>query len=211
MEPAERGEIDYYCLGVDTSGTGDDETVLLDIAVDKNGKVWPDRIYTEVTSNQIDLARTVETKHNERGYKHIYLDSTGIGQSLVDACNKRPDFLPVRGVNFKADKVDMFTNLVMLFEQKRINFTYLDKRDRKKMKYQLQGLQRDYGQYGDQALKIRSEENDDYPDALGLACFGLYIRDRWKVLDAEIMDPQYQPRPRRPRSMFDIPPMRFRL
>ena len=118
-------EFEYYDLGVDTSGKGLDETVLMDVGVTKEGKCVVVDIYTEETTDQTLLARVIEKKHKVRHYRSINVDSTGMGDGLVDACKHTDTFLPVRTVQFKTEKIEMYNGLVVLFENRGINLSHV--------------------------------------------------------------------------------------
>ena len=71
---------------------------------------------------------------------------------------------PVRGVIFSLqEKAEMYKNLRLLFENHKIKLKQINK-----MVYQLSYLRREYTETG--IMKIKSDEHDDYPDSLALAC-----------------------------------------
>ncbi len=187
-------EIDYWTLGVDTSGKGADETVLIDVAVTKSGHCLPSDAYTEETTDQTLLAKIIEKRHKIKHYRNIYIDSTGLGEGLVDACKHVNTPLPVMAVNFKKEKVEIFNGLVILFENRNINFTNFPEEYIDKCRQQLQYLYADYGLHGDGTVKIRThDDHDDFPDALALACYSQYGGEEWHKLPDDIMDPDLVP------------------
>ena len=112
-----------------------------------------------------------------RDYKveTVYVDETGLGGGLIDLARERS--LPARGVMFTLqEKADMYKNLRLLFENKRISL-----KDVNKLVYQLSYLRREYTETG--IMKIKSDEHDDYPDSLVLACRAVQGGDGWFALD----------------------------
>ena len=73
-------------------------------------------------------------------------------------------------------KASMYKNLRLLFENHKITLRKVDK-----MVYQLSYLTREYTEGG--IMKIKSEEHDDYPDSLVLACRAVTSGNQWHVLD----------------------------
>ena len=161
------------------------------MGVTKNGLCLPGDVYTEETTDQTELAKVIEKKHRFKKYRNIYVDSTGLGEGLVDACKHVGTQLPIRAVNFKSEKVEIYNSLVVLFENRGINFTNFSADDEMKCRQQLQYLYADYGLHGDSTVKIRThDEHDDYPDALALACYFQYGGDEWHELPPSIVDPE---------------------
>ena len=71
---------------------------------------------------------------------------------------------PVRGVVFTMqEKAVMYRTLRLLFENHRVKI-----KDINKLIYQLSYIRREYTETG--IMKIKSDEHDDYPDSLALAC-----------------------------------------
>ena len=105
----------------------------------------------------------------------VYIDETGLGGGLVDL--GREQGLPIRGIVFSLqEKAKLYKNLRLLFENKRIKL-----KDINKLVYQLSYLRREYTETG--IMKIRSDEHDDYPDSLVLACRAVEGGDGWHLLD----------------------------
>ncbi len=187
-------EIAHYDLGVDTSGKGEDETVVMEIAITKTGVCFPVGIYTEDTTDQTKLAATIASKHRLRNYRRIYVDSTGLGEGLVDALKHTKVYLPVTPINFKAEKVEMYNGLVVAFENRGINLSHVPEGHHEKFRRQLQYLYADYGLHGDGAVKIRTfDDHDDYADALALGCYSQYGVGEWHEMPADIMGDDLDP------------------
>ena len=70
----------------------------------------------------------------------------------------------------------MYKNLRLLFENHNIKLKQINK-----MVYQLSYLRREYTETG--IMKIKSDEHDDYPDSLVLACRSVSSGDGWYLLD----------------------------
>src|SRR5574337_458657 len=91
LTQVQRPKFEYFELGVDTSGKGSDETVLMTFGVTSDC-IFPIDVYTEVTTDQTELAKTINAMHRQYNYRRIYVDSTGLGDTLVDNCQKEnPD------------------------------------------------------------------------------------------------------------------------
>ena len=175
------GNCDYY-LGVDISRMGGDETVYLDIAVDNKSNAYVTNIETESFSDLTDIAERIYKKNKSRFYKEIFIDSTGLGAGVYDICKKKnldtDVYMPIVDVNFRSEKEIIYTNLTLLFERKKIFIKGWEK-----LAYQLQYLTKDHGKDGDSAhMKIKSEEHDDLPDGLALACKRVYGGGEVKLL-----------------------------
>ena len=70
----------------------------------------------------------------------------------------------------------MYKSLRLLFENHKIKLN-----DINKLIYQLSYLRREYTESG--IMKIKSDEHDDYPDSLVLACKAVSSGDSWHVMD----------------------------
>jgi len=167
----ERPQFEYYEAGVDTSGKGADETVIT-IAGVLNGVVYPVEIYTELTTEQPALARKLKEFNRIYGLRRVYIDETGIGDTLMDLLNEIDPTINIYGINFKSDKTDLFVNLERLFEERFIKLSLLEEYHMDKMAEQLQYMYWDHGKFKDQQPKVRSEHADDYSDSLALVAFG---------------------------------------
>jgi len=179
MEYDERPKFEYYEMGVDTSGKGKDETVLTIIGVTEDGRIFPVDCYSELTTDQVRLAEKVKEFHSIYNFRRIYFDETGMGDTLGDIMRDKYPALPIYGVNFKSEKTDLYVNLERMFEEhssmkgrRIINMTLLTGLHHDKMIEQVSYMYWDYGKFKDQQPKARSENHDDYPDSLALACYG---------------------------------------
>ena len=98
-----------------------------------------------------------------------------MGGGLIDLARERD--LPARGVMFSLqEKADMYKNLRLLFENHKIKLKQVNK-----LVYQLSYLRREYTETG--VMKIKSDEHDDYPDSLVLACRAVSSGENWHVVD----------------------------
>ena len=169
-----KGRVRYY-MGVDVARTGRDETVYTICAVDENNTVFVEEVEHESQSNVVQVAGRMGEFARKYNIQTIYIDETGLGGGLVDL--GRENGLPVRGVVFSlVEKAEMYKNLRLLFENHKIKLKNIDK-----LVYQLSYLRREYTESG--IMKIKSDEHDDYPDSLVLACKAVQSGDGWYVLE----------------------------
>lgn len=169
-----KGRVKYY-MGLDVARTGRDETVFTIVGVDENDNVFVEEIESESQSNVVQVAGRIKEYTDKYNLETVYVDETGLGGGLIDLA--RAQGSPVRGVMFTLqEKAKMYGDLRMLFENHRIKI-----REINKMIYQLSYLRREYTETG--IMKIKSDEHDDYPDSLALACRAVAGGDSWHVLD----------------------------
>ena len=167
------GDVRYY-MGVDVARTGRDETVYTICGVDKKDAVFVELVEAESQSNVVDVCGRMNQLARDYNVETIYVDETGLGGGLIDLA--REQGLPCRGVMFTLqEKATMYKNLRLLFENHKITLKTVDK-----MVYQLSYLRREYTETG--IMKIKSDEHDDYPDSLVLACKAVASGDGWYVL-----------------------------
>ena len=166
-----RPKFDYYDCGVDTSGKGADETVITMTGV-INDVSYPVEIYTELTTEQPVLARKIRELNKIYGFRRIYIDETGMGDTLMDMCKEVDPSMPIIGINFKSDKTNIYVNLERLFEERLINLSLLEDFHKDKLSEQLSYMYWDHGKFKDQQPKVRSEHADDYSDSLALVSYG---------------------------------------
>jgi len=167
------GDVRYY-MGVDVARTGRDETVYTICGVDKKDAVFVELVEAESQSNVVDVCGRMNQLARDYNVETVYVDETGLGGGLIDLA--REQGLPCRGVMFTLqEKATMYKNLRLLFENHKITLKTVDK-----MVYQLSYLRREYTETG--IMKIKSDEHDDYPDSLVLACKAVASGDGWYVL-----------------------------
>ena len=169
-----KGRVRYF-MGVDVARTGRDETVYTVVGVDDEDHVFVEHVEAESQSNVVDVCGRMGEFCRDYKVETVYVDETGLGGGLIDLARERD--LPARGVMFTLqEKADMYKNLRLLFENKRITL-----KDVNKLVYQLSYLRREYTETG--IMKIKSDEQDDYPDSLVLACRAVQGGDGWFALD----------------------------
>jgi len=169
-----KGRLRYY-MGVDVARTGRDETVYTICGVDEQNTVFVEEVENEGQSNVVQVSGRMGELARKYNVQTIYIDETGLGGGLVDI--GRESGLPVRGVVFSLqEKAEMYKNLRLLFENHKIKLKKIDK-----LVYQLSYLRREYTESG--IMKIKSDEHDDYPDSLVLACKAVQSGDGWYLLD----------------------------
>ena len=169
-----KGRVSYY-MGVDVARTGRDETVYTIIGVDTNEVAFIEEVDFEAQSNVVQVSGKIQDFCRKYNIETVFVDETGLGGGLVDLA--RSQGTPVRGVIFTLqEKADMYRNLRLLFENHRIKLKQINK-----LIYQLSYLRREYTETG--IMKIKSDEHDDYPDSLVLACKAMSAGGQWHVLD----------------------------
>ena len=169
-------------IGVDIARSGKDETVFIIIAVDESDNVYVKEAYSEESSTIVSVVDKVSEFANKyrENLEVLYMDETGLGAGAVDLALSRN--LPVRGITFSLqEKEKMYNTLVTLFENGRIKLG-----SSTKLAYQLSYLQKAYTPNNN--LRIESEEHDDFPDALALACKIVQQGDAWRLLEGNIDD-----------------------
>tara|TARA_B100001750_G_C15519180_1_gene609962 strand:+ start:1933 stop:3315 length:1383 start_codon:yes stop_codon:yes gene_type:complete len=167
------GRVRYY-MGVDVARSGRDETVYTVIAVDEKDTVFLELVDSESQSNIVDVAGKMSELARTYNIETTFIDETGLGGGLVDLA--REQGMACRGVIFTLqEKAEMYKNLRLLFENHKIVLKQVSK-----MVYQLSYLRREYTETG--IMKIKSEEHDDYPDSLVLACRSVYSGEGWHLL-----------------------------
>ena len=169
-----KGRVNYY-MGVDIARTGRDETVFTIVGVDENDIVFVEEVIAESQSNVVDVCGRVGDLCRDYKIESVFVDETGLGGGLVDLAREQE--IPVRGVVFSLqEKAEMYKNLRLLFENHRIKL-----KDINKLVYQLSYLRREYTETV--IMKIRSDEHDDYPDSLVLACRAMNAGGGWHVME----------------------------
>jgi hypothetical protein len=168
------GEVSYY-MGVDVARSGRDETVYTVISVDKEDEIFVEDVFAESQSNVVDVCGRIGEMVRDYRLETVFIDETGLGGGLIDLAREQD--IPARGVVFSLqEKASMYKNLRLLFENHRITLKKVDK-----LVYQLSYLTREYTESG--IMKVRSEEHDDYPDSLVLACRAVASGNTWHVID----------------------------
>ena len=163
-----------YYMGVDLARVGKDETVFTLIAVDDNEKVYVIRTYSEAQSNLVDLVDRIAGWCRDYPIETVFMDETGLGAGAVDLALNRD--LPVEGIVFTLQsKEEMYTTLRLLFENKRIKLSQIDK-----LIYQLSYVRREYVG-GHMRVVVDEGNHDDYADSLALACNAVGGGEKWVV------------------------------
>lgn len=181
----QRPKFEYFECSVDTSGKGSDETVIITAGV-ISGCLFPIEVYTEVTTDQVKLARKINELYKVYGYRRIYVDSTAVGETLVDNCRNENPALPIYGLNFREFKVDLYVNLERLFEHRLINLSLLDQFHRDKLDEQVRSMYFEFGKHKETPEKVRTDApHDDYADALALVAYGQQRGEEIQELDGE--------------------------
>jgi len=166
-------------MGVDVARKGRDETVFLIMAVDEDDKAYVKETYGEGQSNLVDVAGRIGEYCRKYPIETVYVDETGLGAGVIDLA--RSQDLPVRGIVFSlSEKSKMYGNLRTLFENHRIKIPTLGK-----LINQLGMLKREYSIEGKMKVINEDDRDDDYADALALACNAIMMGNEWHVLDLD--------------------------
>lgn len=164
-----------YFLGVDCARFGNDETVYT-IGETEVGSKELKIINILATSKKpvTDIIGRVMEWHKTYKFRAVYMDATGLGGGAVDVLKQNR--IPLQnmegefdGVTFTLkNKQEMYKNLKLMMEQKRIKYPKIDK-----LIMQLADMQYEYTHSG--GLKLHHPDNghDDFPDSLALACCGI--------------------------------------
>jgi phage FluMu gp28-like protein len=169
-----RGRLKHY-MGVDVARSGRDETVFTIVSVDEDDSVFVEEVFSETQSNVVQVCGRIGDMVRDYRLETVFIDETGLGGGLIDLAREQD--IPARGVVFSLqEKGSMYKNLRLLFENHKITLKNVDK-----MIYQLSYLKRAYTENGQ--MKVKSDEHDDYPDSLVLACRALTAGNNWYVLD----------------------------
>ena len=169
---------DLY-LGVDPARLGSDETVYTIVAVDEKRDAYVVETYSKEDTLTTEIVVDIKGYFNKYGsrLKMCYCDETGLGAGVVDMA--RVESVPIQGlVMSQMGKERIYNTLTGLFDNHRIHLGI----DQPRLQYQLAYLQK---KYAGAHMSIVSEEHDDYPDSLALACMDLEERDSWRMYDGK--------------------------
>ncbi len=167
-----------FYMGLDVARSGKDETVYMIIEVDEEEKVRVVEYSKESQSNLVDIVGVIGEYLQKYNLETIYIDETGLGGGVVDLARRR-DY-PIRGITFSlTTKSEMYKNIRMIFENKKIVVPQEDK----KVLYQLSYLKREYTEEGKLKVKVEAGSKDDHADALALACNAISYGDGWYYIE----------------------------
>lgn len=163
-----------FFMGVDVARSGRDETVYLVIEVDEDDKIRVVEYQKESQSNLVDVVGKIGELITKYPIETAYIDETGLGGGVVDLALRRE--YPIRGITFSlSEKSKMYSNIRMIFENKKIVVPQDDRR----VLYQLSYLKREYTEEGKLKVKVNEGAKDDHADALALACNAVNFGDGW--------------------------------
>jgi len=172
------GRTTFY-MGLDVARSGKDETVYMIIEVDEDEKVRVVEYSKESQSNLVDIVGEIGVYLQKYNLETVYIDETGLGAGVVDLARRR-DY-PVRGITFSlTSKSEMYKNIRMIFENKKIVVPQEDK----KVLYQLSYLKREYTEEGKLKVKVEEGSKDDHADALALACNAISYGEGWYYIES---------------------------
>ena len=171
------GETRYF-MGLDVARSGRDETVFIIIEVDEENKIRVVEYERESQSNLVDVTARIGELLQKYPLETVFIDETGLGGGVVDLARKRE--YPVRAITFSlTEKSKMYSNIRMIFENKKIVVPQDDKR----VLYQLSYLKRAYTEEGRLKVKVEEGTKDDHADALALACQAVSFGDGWHYIE----------------------------
>ena len=155
-----------------------DETVFIIIEVDEENKIRVVEYERESQSNLVDVTARIGELLQKYPLETVFIDETGLGGGVVDLARKRE--YPVRAITFSlTEKSKMYSNIRMIFENKKIVVPQDDKR----VLYQLSYLKRAYTEEGRLKVKVEEGTKDDHADALALACQAVSFGDGWHYIE----------------------------
>jgi len=162
-----REDTDSAYLGVDLASTGGDASVY--VSIDGNGNVFDiEDTHDMPMTDAMGRVRELDSYHE---YDTIMIDSTGLGQGVVDQI--REDLgRKVTGFKFTNEKKQsLYNTLTNHLQNGDITFEFVPNENRSGNKLVEQCLELEYSYTSTGKLKIEhpSGGHDDYSDALGLA------------------------------------------
>lgn len=168
-----KGKLRYY-FGVDVARSGFDETVIIVMGVDETNTGFVVDMIKEGQSNINALTFRIEGLAETYKPESIYIDESGLGGGLVDNCKARG--LPIRPITFSLkSKAEIFKDLRMIFEGKRIKIKYSE------IAEQLSMMSIEYTE--NNLMKIKSDGRDDAATALALVAQAISQADEWHLLE----------------------------
>lgn len=175
-----------YILGVDLNRRGKDETafvVLEQFPFDDNTVIVS---YIE-TCNYTNLAETIDRimiLNSYFDFRKIYVDATGMGGGVFDVLNKKLSRGIVEEVIFtRNSKAEMFYNLKLLMQQKRLKFpNYLESTNPyvKKLYFQLLSIRAEFSDDSQSKVPKIFHESTSHDDIVcSLALAALYFEKKY--------------------------------
>jgi hypothetical protein len=157
-----------YVLGVDIAHLGEDSTVYIVLKKSYFNDLLVVDYVEEVATNTLDIVIDhIKALNHKFNFTKVYLDYTGMGTGVGDVLRSQLGYIiePVLFTN--QSKMDMFSNLTMLFTNKRLVIP-----QHNKLIYQLRDLRYEKSGEGN-SIKIHHPVggHDDFPCALALAAF----------------------------------------
>lgn len=114
-----------------------------------------------------DVVKSIQRLYKQHNIRKIFYDQTGVGEGPGEFMHDLG--LPIEGIKFSLQsKMNMFSNLKLLFEKRQIHIPRLTK-----MLDELYAFQYEYTQGDNIKLGHPEGGHDDYVDSLCLAAYGL--------------------------------------
>ncbi len=169
-----------YILGVDIARTGADETAYIIIEQPSfTDECFVIYAFAEHTPTLTQVIGRVINLHNYFNFTKIYIDETGLGSGVGDVLKSEIGYV-VEGIMFTMkSKADMFNNLKLLFQQKKLiipDYTQAENSIWKKLYFQLLSINYEFNKTGNLLISHKERSHDDLVCALALA--GLYFSSK---------------------------------
>jgi len=160
-------ETDVCYMGVDIAATGGDLSVY--VCIDNEGNVFNIE-YTE-DKPLTDAIGRVQTLDQKYDFDRIMVDSTGLGQGVVD---QLMEYLgqKVEGFKFSNDsKQSLYNTLKNELQKKELSYYFISDKDEpeNRMVKQCLDLKKSFTSTGKLKISHPSNGHDDFSDALALA------------------------------------------
>lgn len=174
-----------YVLGIDFSRMGADETgiIILEQLPDHD-KIFISYLETIAKKPLNETIGRVLYLHSIFNFRKIICDVTGLGAGPVDVLKEKLGGI-VEGITFTAaTKADMFYNLKLLLQQKKLiipDYRASNKPAIKKLFYQFLSIRQEFGSNSSMP-KFTHEDNthDDLICALALACLFFRVGKKFR-------------------------------
>jgi hypothetical protein len=151
--------------GVDVAGAGDAETVVA--LSDYDGNVFTIESYNKPLPEE---RRRIQDLHNHYDFEQINIDYGGVGTGFVEELSERVGRRTINGIFLSTkNKEDVYQTFKARLQNDEVALCHDNS-----LKRQMENL--GYSRTANGTLRIQpksDEYNDDYPDAVALAVYGL--------------------------------------
>lgn len=163
---SERHPKAIYVLAIDPARMGRDFSAFVVLekkfTEDRVKVVFIDELSNSSLTETIGRAILLDSKFN---FEKIYIDETGLGAGVTDVLKERLGANKIEGVTFTVNsKQDMFHNLELLMQQKRLAIP-----NHKKLIFELLSIKYKISETGNYKIYHDPKAHDDLACALALA------------------------------------------